>query len=184
MDSTQEILELGRRWAHAEQAGDTAALDAMATDDFRLVGPAGFVLDKAQWLDRYRTGSLVMHRLAWEQVAVREYGSAAVAIGIHNQRGAYQGRAVEGRFRATHIFTRDGTGATARWRFVSQHLSPLAQPPAQAAQPPAQPAQPPAQPAQAAQPPAQPAQPPAQPAQPPAQAAQPPEHGIHAGGAR
>lgn len=53
-----------------------------------------------------------------------------MAIGIHNRRGAYQGRAVEGQFRATHVFTRKGTGDTARWRFVSQHLSPMAQAPA------------------------------------------------------
>jgi len=129
MNPTQEILQLGQRWAEAEQAGDTAALDAMATDDFHLVGPAGFVLDKTQWLDRYRSGSFVMNQLAWEQVTVRDYGDAVVAIGVHNQRGAYQGRPVDGQFRATHVLTRNGSLEGRRWRFVSQHLSPMAQPP-------------------------------------------------------
>ncbi|HEU5003333.1 MAG TPA: nuclear transport factor 2 family protein [Actinomycetota bacterium] len=130
MEATQEILELGQRWAQAEQAGDTAVLDAMATDDFRLVGPAGFVLDKTQWLDRYRSGSFVMHQLAWEQAVVRKHGDAAVAIGIHNQRGAYQGRPIDGQFRATHVLVRDRAG----WRYISQHLSPIMQPPAQPGQ--------------------------------------------------
>lgn len=130
MDTRQEILEFGQRWAQAEKAGDTAALAAMADDGFRLVGPAGFVLDKAQWLDRYDSGSFVTHQLAWEQVTVREFGDAAVAIGIHAQQGAYQGRPVDGQFRATHVLTRTGDEG---WRFVSQHLSPIMQPPAQPA---------------------------------------------------
>ena len=51
-----EIRELGRRWADAEQRGDADALSALAVEDFTLVGPLGFVLDKQQWLDRYRSG--------------------------------------------------------------------------------------------------------------------------------
>ena len=45
-----EILQLGQRWAEAEQRGDVAALEAMAVGNFTLVGPLGFVLDKGQWL--------------------------------------------------------------------------------------------------------------------------------------
>src|SRR5262249_16619882 len=56
--TTTEILELGRRWAQAEQHADVETLDALAVADFELVGPLGFVLDKQQWLDRYRTGDL------------------------------------------------------------------------------------------------------------------------------
>ena len=44
------------RWVDAELAADVDTLDALVTDDFRLVGPFGFVLDKQQWLDRYRSG--------------------------------------------------------------------------------------------------------------------------------
>jgi hypothetical protein len=35
----------------AEIEADAAALDALATDDFTLIGPAGFVLGKQHWLD-------------------------------------------------------------------------------------------------------------------------------------
>jgi hypothetical protein len=47
-DTRAEILGLGARWAEAEQRADTDALDPLAADSFRLVGPLGFVLDKAQ----------------------------------------------------------------------------------------------------------------------------------------
>ena len=50
MTTSEQIHELGRQWAEAEQRGDTAALDAMTTDDFTLIGPVGFVLERDQSL--------------------------------------------------------------------------------------------------------------------------------------
>src|SRR5690349_12208583 len=102
-----EIVELGRRWAEAEVRGDVAALDALATDDFRLVGPAGFILDKQQWLERYRSGTLVTRFLRWEDVDVRVHGDAAIAIGRDTQEAEYQGNAVNGEFRVTQVAVRD-----------------------------------------------------------------------------
>lgn len=123
-DTRTEILRLGERWAEAERNADTDALDDLAAAGFRLVGPFGFVLDKAQWLARYQTGALHTSSLVWDEVDVREYGDTAVAIGRHTQRATYQGQAVDGRFRATHVFTREGDG----WMLVSQHLSQAAPP--------------------------------------------------------
>jgi ketosteroid isomerase-like protein len=123
-DTRTEILNLGERWAEAERNADTDTLDDLAAAGFRLVGPFGFVLDKAQWLARYQTGALQTSSLVWDEVDVREYGDTAVAIGRHTQRAAYQGRTADGQFRATHVFTREGDG----WMLVSQHLSQAAPP--------------------------------------------------------
>lgn len=123
--STQaEILALGERWAEAEQRADTATLDKLAVDDFRLVGPFGFVLDKAQWLDRYRSGALATNSLVWDEVTVREFGDTAIAIGRHTQRATYQGRPADGQFRVTQVFVRDG----GQWELASLHLSQAAPP--------------------------------------------------------
>jgi ketosteroid isomerase-like protein len=125
-DSTREqVRDLGRRWADAEQRGDVAALDAMATDDFVLVGPVGFVLDKQQWLGRYRSGTFVTHSLTWDEVSVRRYGDAAVAVGVHTQQAEYEGHPADGSFRATHIAVRRGN----QWLLAGQHLSPIGGPP-------------------------------------------------------
>lgn len=121
----ETVREFGRRWADAEQRGDAAALDAMSTEDFTLVGPLGFILDKQQWLDRYRTGGLVTRTLAWDEVSVRDYGDAAVAVGRHTQRAEYQGHPADGSFRSTHILVRRG----GQWLLASQHLSPIGGPP-------------------------------------------------------
>jgi ketosteroid isomerase-like protein len=123
-DTRAEILELGERWAVAERDADTGALDKLAAADFRLVGPFGFVLDKAQWLARYQSGALRTSSLVWDEVEVRGFGHTAIAIGRHTQQAAYQGQRADGQFRATHVYVREGSG----WLLVSQHLSQAAPP--------------------------------------------------------
>jgi len=117
----EQIRELGRRWSEAERGGDVEALDALSVEDFTLVGPLGFLLAKEQWLDRYRSGALVTRSLAWEEVEVRDYGDAAVAIGRHTQEAEYQGHAADGSFRASHLAVRGGDG----WLLAGMHLSPI-----------------------------------------------------------
>jgi ketosteroid isomerase-like protein len=119
------VIELGRRWAAAEQSADIETLDALAVDDFRLVGPLGFVLDKTQWLDRYRNGDFTTTSLSWDEVQVREYGDTAVAIGRQTQQAAYRGQPSDGQFRVTHLAVRESAG----WRLAGMHLSPIAAPP-------------------------------------------------------
>lgn len=117
----EQVRELGRRWADAERRGGVAALEALTTTDFTLVGPLGFILNKQQWLDRYRTGDFVTRSLTWEEVDVRDYGHAVVAIGRHTQQAAYQGHPSDGSFRATHIAILQG----GQWLLAGQHLSPI-----------------------------------------------------------
>jgi ketosteroid isomerase-like protein len=120
-----EIEELEKRWVEAELAGDTSAMDSLAHNDFLLVGPLGFILDKAQWLERYSSGAFVTSALDWRDSTVRVFGDCAVVIGVHDQEAAYRGQSNNGQFRATHILSRED-GA---WRLIGMHLSPIATPP-------------------------------------------------------
>lgn len=133
MTSTEEqIRDLGRRWAEAELNADTDVLDALTAADFTLVGPLGFVLTKEQWLDRYRSGDFRTWALTWDEIAVRDYGGAAVAIGRQTQQATYKGRASDGQFRVTQIAVRgaDEDSGGNPWRLAGLHLSPIAIPPA------------------------------------------------------
>jgi ketosteroid isomerase-like protein len=123
-NAVAEISQLGRRWVEAELAGDTAAMDSMAHNDFLLAGPLGFILDKAQWLERYSSGAFVTSALDWRDTTVRVFEDCAIVIGVHDQE-AYRGQPNNGQFRATHILVREG-GA---WQLVGMHLSPIATPP-------------------------------------------------------
>ena len=87
----QQIRELGDRWVRAEVRADVDALAELSTEDFTLVGPLGFVLDRGQWLQRYRTGELATTDLTWDEVTVRGYGETAVAIGRHTQQATFHG---------------------------------------------------------------------------------------------
>jgi ketosteroid isomerase-like protein len=126
-----QILELGRRWAAAERAGDADALAPLLADDFLLVGPLGFMLDKTQYLGSRRSGDLKHDSLVWDDVLVRGYGDAAVAVGSQTQRTTFQGRDASGRFRVTQVAIRRGD----RWMLAGLHYSPIAQPPESAARP-------------------------------------------------
>jgi hypothetical protein len=126
MPTTHDELDvLERRLIEAEISSDAATLDQLATDDFTLVGPAGFVLDKHQWLERYRRRDLVTHSLRFEDAITRIYATAAVTVGRHIQRAEYQEHPANGEFRATHIAIHDGT----QWRLAGLHLSPIGGPP-------------------------------------------------------
>ena len=120
MTTTAEAIRaLGDRWVAAEVAADTDTLAGMVTDDFKLVGPYGFILDKAQWLDRYRSGDFATTALSWHDVDVRGYGDAAIAIGTFTQEAAYRGIPNNGDFRSSHVFVqRDG-----RWLIAGIQLS-------------------------------------------------------------
>jgi ketosteroid isomerase-like protein len=123
--ATDQVLELGQRWAAAERAADADALQPLLADDFLLVGPLGFMLDKTQYLGSRRSGDLRHDSLEWADVRVRVYGDAAVAVGAQTQRSTYQGADASGRFRVTQIAVRRGE----RWTVVGLHYSPIAQPP-------------------------------------------------------
>ena len=119
------IQELERAWYQAEMRADTGTLEAISTSDFTLVGPLGFILDKEQWLERYRSGDLVTDSLSLEDPAIRVYGDAAVTLARHIQRASYKGRLADGQFRTTHIAVRDDSG----WLLAGIHLSPIGGPP-------------------------------------------------------
>lgn len=118
--TTDTIRDLGATWVDAELAADVRTLDALATDDFHLVGPFGFVLDKEQWLDRYRSGDFATTALTWHDVEAREYGDSVVTIGTQSQEAAYRGSPSNGDYRITHVFVRAGAG----WKIAGMQLSP------------------------------------------------------------
>lgn len=119
------IADLIERWAAAELAGDPDALERLIADDFVFVGPLGFVLDKQQWLERYRGDHLHYTHFAIEDTAPRTYGDVTVVVGIQNQQGDHEGRSVDARLRLTLIVA-PGAGGS---QIVGAHLSPIQTPP-------------------------------------------------------
>lgn len=122
-ETAQQVKDLGRRFADAQERGDADALEELLSEDFRLVGPLGFVLDKQKWIEQHRSGALQVSSLRWDEVDVRDYGQVAVAIGHQSQEASYQGNPAGGEFRVTQLAVRRDGG----WALAGMHLSPLAQ---------------------------------------------------------
>jgi len=123
MTPTADVLDLVRRWAAAEERNDPRELGELLADDFRGVGPVGFVLGRDEWLARF-AGGLANRAFAVEDVEVREYGTAAVVVGVLAQQTSYPGGDNSGRFRITAIAARQANG----WAVANVHIGPLVTP--------------------------------------------------------
>ncbi|HEV8649547.1 MAG TPA: nuclear transport factor 2 family protein [Actinomycetes bacterium] len=120
MTALADILDLVQRWAAAEQQNDAGLLDGLLADDFVGVGPVGFVLTRDQWLVRFRNG-LENRAFAVEDPQVRDYGTAAVVVGVLAQETSFLGGDNSGRFRLTLLAVRPAD----RWLVANVHIGPL-----------------------------------------------------------
>ena len=124
--TTEEIRKLLERFAGAQRLSDLDALSQLLTDDFKLVGPLGFVVPKQLWLEQFRTGALRIESLEWDEVDIRTYAHAnfAIAVGTLTQAATYGLNRSDGRFRVTTIAIGHGT----TWHLTGAHYSAIAPP--------------------------------------------------------
>ena len=122
--TTGEVSTLLGRFAEAQRLSDLDALSGLLADDFKLVGPLGFVVPKQQWLEQFRSGALELESLEWEELDICTYADAgfAIAIGKLTQAATYAENRSDGQFRVTLIAI--GHGVT--WQLAGAHYSPIA----------------------------------------------------------
>lgn len=124
-DQTRQLEKLGQDWAAAELRGDTAFLGEVLADDFVGVGPRGFTLRKEQWLSRHEAGNLRYESFGLDELEVRPYGDAAVAVCRQTAKGVYEdenGRYdIHEQFRLTLVFVRPHEN----WLLAGLQLSPI-----------------------------------------------------------
>src|SRR5215467_565105 len=124
MTTPDGVLDLVQRWAAAEEKNDAGALEELLDGEFAGVGPFGFILTRDQWLARFANG-LVNRSFTVTDLQVRDYGTAAVGIGVLVQETSWQGTDNSGRFRVTLVAVRAGEG----WLLAHVHIGPLQGPP-------------------------------------------------------
>jgi ketosteroid isomerase-like protein len=122
-----QVEDLLRRLGDAQVRADVDELTSLLSDDFKLVGPLGFVVAKPQWLAQFHPGALEVSAIAWDELDLRTYADAqvSIAIGRLQQRAQYAGRSSDGTFRVTAVAVRAGN----RWLVAGLHYSPIAPPP-------------------------------------------------------
>ncbi len=92
-------------WADAERAGDSTALDALLHPEFVGIGPFGFVLDRAQWLERFANGLNYTSFDFTLDFPVRFVDGCALVIGTQRQSGDFGGMPADGEFRVGLVFS-------------------------------------------------------------------------------
>jgi hypothetical protein len=124
--TTDEISKILERFAEAQIASDLDTLSELLTDEFKLVGPLGFVVPKQQWLEQFAVGALQIESLDWDEVEIRTYAYAglAIAIGKLTQAATYAQNRADGQFRVTVVVIGHGV----RWHVAGAHYSAIAGP--------------------------------------------------------
>jgi ketosteroid isomerase-like protein len=107
-------------FVRAEAMEDAGAFESILAEDFRAVGPVGFVLNKAQWLNRYADG-LKIQSYDIGDLEIRQHPNVAVCIGVLRQEVTYQGRPNNGTFRTTLIYLNESD----EWMLLGMHISPM-----------------------------------------------------------
>src|SRR6185503_19162519 len=123
MDS--ELIKVTKEVLQAELRSDVPAMERLLTDDFVGVGPRGFVLDKAGWLQGHKTHDLQYQDMTQDELNAHIYGDSAVITKHQSNRATFKGNDVSGEFRVMQVLVKqDGN-----WRLASAQLSPIMAPP-------------------------------------------------------
>ena len=123
----KQVAALSEQHRLAAIEGDTKALDAVLADDWVVVGPTGAVETKRQQEKKIKDKSLVFEAIDPKEVKVRVHGDAAIVMGLYHIKATLNGRAVDGVFRNTEVFSKQA----GRWRCVFNQVTPVAGPPAE-----------------------------------------------------
>ena len=122
--SEQMVADFVREWSSAEEQGDHRSLDVLLGQDFVGVGPRGFVRSRAEWLERYSTGTVRNASFEVSDLRIRSYGETAVVVAAQTQQSVNGDADASGAFRFTLVIVRqDG-----RLQLAGLHLSPNAAP--------------------------------------------------------
>ena len=116
----EAIRKLQEEFDRAELEADADALDRLLADDFRSIGPKGFVLDKDEWIDRHR--HFIYHALDTSDVEIRVYDKAAIVRNVQRNDASYRDNRVQLAVRVSQTWVQTADGWLAGIQF-----SPLAE---------------------------------------------------------
>ena len=120
-----DVDDLLERWTDAERTGDRERLETLLAQDFVGIGPVGFVLPKAAWLDRLGP-ELHYEHLELTEVTSRHYGQTSIVVAHQHAVGEARGNQVPGDTRVSFVIVPSGGGdsrqiAAMQYSFMAAH---------------------------------------------------------------
>ena len=96
---------------------DADAMDKIYADNYSIVNVDGSVQNKAQRLAALRSGEVKYTAFAYSEPSIRVSadGNSAVVIGKLSMKGTFKGKAMDGDYRNTLVFTKTKDG----WKLMS-----------------------------------------------------------------
>lgn len=102
---------------------DMAAMEKIYAENYQFVGPDGAVSNRTQRLDAMKSGDTKYESITFDDISVRTNpeGTGAIVISKGTVKGKNMGKAVEGQYRVTHVWSKTKDG----WRMVNGQTTPI-----------------------------------------------------------
>ena len=118
-----EIKKAVTDMAAALQKGDAAYFEKLYTENYMFVGPDGSTATGAQRVASMKSGDTKYDSISYDEVGVRSNaeGNGAISISRATVKGKNLGKAVDGQYRVTHVWSKTKDG----WRLASGQTTPI-----------------------------------------------------------
>jgi uncharacterized protein (TIGR02246 family) len=105
------------------QKNDADAMQKLYTDNYMFVAPDGSIATGAQRIASMKSGDTKYDSITYDEVTVRSNaeGNGAVSISKATVKGKNLGKAVDGQYRVTHVWSKTKDG----WRLASGQTTPI-----------------------------------------------------------
>ena len=118
----RELIKLELDWANALAKMDLAFLDQIMADDCVYTDTDGVVWTKAQMMANWKSGEDKISSFVSDNIKVRVYGDAAVALCHNISKEIFRGKDLGGEFQGTDTWIKKA----GRWVCVATHQSKIA----------------------------------------------------------
>jgi ketosteroid isomerase-like protein len=128
-----QVEQLEEVWRTAQLNDDVAAMDKLLADDYVGITMMGQVVTKMQQLDRMKNRTLVLDKIALDDVKVKLIGSTAIVTSRADIDGTNDGEPIHGNYRYTRVYSRTPAGVWKITNFEATRVGAPAERPGRAA---------------------------------------------------
>lgn len=117
----QVFRDLENRILHAVMTKDVAEMGSLLASDYTSVGISGHIRSRAEVLQAYSSGRLVMSAAQTDKMTVRPYGDVAIVVGLITVSGKEGSTDISGQYAFTRVYKREA----GKWLAVSFQATPV-----------------------------------------------------------